>query len=58
MGHRESVPIPCLQRWLPEWGEGYLSIVEVAEAPDFFGLVEDVAVDFHVAHDAQFSEVG
>lgn len=52
------MPIPCLQRWLPEWGEGYLSIVEVAEAPDFFGLVEDVAVDFHVAHDAQFSEVG
>jgi len=35
----------------------YLSVVEVAEPPDFPGLVEGVAGDLHVAHDAEFPEV-
>jgi hypothetical protein len=35
----------------------YLSVVEVAEPAYLLGLVEDVAVDFHVAHDAEFLEV-
>ena len=29
----------------------------MAEASDFLGLVEDIAVDLHVPHDAQFLEV-
>ena len=35
----------------------YLSVVKVAEASNFLALVEDVAVDLHVAHDAKFLEV-
>lgn len=42
---------------LPAWGGSYLSVVEVAEASNLLGLVEDVALDFHLSHDAEFAEV-
>ena len=29
----------------------------MAKASDFFALVEDVALDLHIPHDAQFSEM-
>lgn len=35
----------------------YLSVVEVAEASDLLILVEDVAVDLHLAHDFQLAQV-
>jgi hypothetical protein len=38
--------------------KSYLTVVEMAKTSDFFALVEDVALDLHVPHDAQFSEMG